>query len=288
MSMKLMVRVLEEIDVPRPQQLVLLSMAENARDDGSKCFPSVDLIAWKAGYKPRAVVDIIRELRRSGVLEVVEDANARRPTEYTIHLDKAPQKLAFDEWQEAHGRHTERTKREALLARENAPLNQSLARENAPVQNDEGCIFTSLGVQNDVLTRPLARENAPEPVIEPVKNQSIGDAPSIHVLKGGAPPSPKPAVRGDSPAHVFVNEYYRMVGGAPTNHGKDLGHAKTLLGAGVYATDIPSLVEWAQESWYGKDGFDLGTFVAHIGKWRTWRDKRPRKQANAKGGLAFG
>jgi hypothetical protein len=99
---------------------------------------------------------------------------------------------------------------------------------------------------------------------------------------------PKPAVVGDTPAHVFVNEYYRIVGGAPTNHGKDIGNAKKLLSVGVYATDIPSLVEWARSTWVGKDGFDLASLIPHIGKWRTWKSQPRRKVADASGGIAYG
>lgn len=105
MSMELMVRVLKEAELSRPQQAVLVAMAENAWDDGTHCFPSVDLIAWKAGYKPRNVVDIIRQLKTMNILEEVEPAKGRRATKYVIHLDKAPRKQSFEEWQEASGRH---------------------------------------------------------------------------------------------------------------------------------------------------------------------------------------
>lgn len=167
-----MVRILEEADLARPQQAVLVAMAENANDDGSRCFPSVDLIAWKAGYKPRNVVDIIRELRAIGVLEEVVPATAQRPTEYTIRIENAPRKMTFEEWQKANGRHAERAKREPRGAQSHV----SEERENAPVQNDEGCNLTSTGVQSHVSgvqshvkNDELARENAPEPVIDPVK-----------------------------------------------------------------------------------------------------------------------
>lgn len=103
-----MVRVMETIEVTRPQQAVLLAMAENASDDGSRCFPSVELIAWKAGYRPRNVVNIIRSLRGSGVLQEVAPASATRPIEYHIHLDVAPAKLSFSDWQRVHGRHADR------------------------------------------------------------------------------------------------------------------------------------------------------------------------------------
>lgn len=156
MSMKLMVRVMEEADLPRPQQAVLLSMAENANDDGSRCFPSVDLIAWKAGYKPRAVVDIMRELRKAGIIEIVREASATRPTEYHIHLEKAPKKTPFDEWRKRHGRHAGGVRRGA---------------DSREVQSDEGCNPASSGVQSHVSGVQShvsgTRENAPDPVREP-------------------------------------------------------------------------------------------------------------------------
>jgi hypothetical protein len=163
MSMKLMVRVLEECDLTRPQQAVLLAMAENARDDGTQCYPSVDLIAWKAGYKARNVVDIIRQLRTLGVLRVVASATAQRPTEYSIYLDRAPRKLTFEEWTEVHGRHGER-----------GPYVDRETRENAPLNEGEGCNLTGLGVQSHVFE---TREIAPEPVKRTSKNQSPPSPP---------------------------------------------------------------------------------------------------------------
>lgn len=178
MSMKLMVSILETIEVTRPQQAVLIAMAENANDDGSHCFPSVDLIAWKAGYKVRNVVDIMRELRNIGVLEVVNEATQRRPTEYHIHLDKAPKKLTFEEWKAANGRHRKGTS--GVQSRDSGVQSDvprgAVSRE---VQSDEGCNLTSLevhshglGVQSHVKNSENARENAPEPVNEPVKRPS--------------------------------------------------------------------------------------------------------------------
>src|SRR5690606_28307300 len=58
----------------------------------------------------------------------------------------------------------------------------------------------------------------------------IAPTGALRIIQGDAPK--KPAVKGDTPAHHLVNAWYDLVGGAPTNHGKDLGHAKTLLNAG--------------------------------------------------------
>jgi hypothetical protein len=135
-----MVRVMQEIEVTRPQQGILLAMADHASDDGSSCYPSIDRIAWKAGYKPRAVEAIIRELRKQGILEIVEEARAHRPTEYHIHLEKAPKKQEFEEWREENGKHKGR------------------GAKNAPVHSQVP------GVQSHV---QKSCENAPEPRTEP-------------------------------------------------------------------------------------------------------------------------
>lgn len=135
------------------------------------------------------------------------------------------------------------------------------------------------------VTSDVSQSDRPIPETTERTSDITAEPNALRVLPGGAPP--KPAVQGNNPEHIFVNEYYRIVGGAPTNHGRDIGHAKTLLKAGVYATDIPSLIEWARDSYYGRDGFDLGTFVYHLNKWRTWKTQRSRK-ADASGGLVYG
>ncbi|MCL6437232.1 MAG: helix-turn-helix domain-containing protein [Rubrobacteraceae bacterium] len=133
-----MVRIMHEIEVTRPQQAVLLAMAEHANDDGTNCYPSVDRIAWKAGYKPRAVEDIMRSLRQQGIIRQVAPATGSKPPEYEIHLEEARRKMSFEEWRERYGKHR--------------------GAKNAPVHSD------GRGVQSHEKT---TRENAPEPSDEP-------------------------------------------------------------------------------------------------------------------------
>ena len=175
-----MVRVMEEVDVTRPQQLVLLAMAENAEPDGTKCFPSIDRIAWKAGYKPRNVIDIIRELRGLGILEEVTPAMGTRAAEYTIHLDLAPIKPAFEEWQRTNGRHRHvpargnRHSAPTLLGVQSHETFDQDSDSSAPVvevqshetlhsargafPREEGCNLTGLGVQSHGLRGAISRE----------------------------------------------------------------------------------------------------------------------------------
>lgn len=184
MSLLLMVDVMTKVDVPRPQQAVLLAMADHANDDGSSCFPSVDRIAWKLGYKPRQVTSIVRDLRRAGVLIEVAPASQHRPTEYRIDLSAAPPKPDFETWKAANSRHK--------------TVNPGVQFDVTPesrgaISLHQGCNLTSSGVQFDVTER---REIAPEPSIEPsgtVKEPSFGENNADDGPGSAQPDEPPPA-----------------------------------------------------------------------------------------------
>lgn len=248
MSMKLMVRVIEECDVSRPQQAVLLAMAENANDDGTRCYPSVDLIAWKAGYKPRNVVIHIRELRAMNILEVVAEATAQRPTEYRIHLANAPQKQTFEEWLATHGRHAERGPYDRSEKHENAPLDADEKHENAPLKGGEGCNPVLLGVQNGAFKK---HENAPEPVNRPSQDP---------------PPSPQGGRTRGSKAPVqdkfdqFWSAYPKRVKKqAAFKAFQHIDPDDTLLEQMIYSLELAKLSrQWRK---------DDGDFIPHPATW---------------------
>ena len=98
MSGKLVGRVYDEADLKHPEQSILVAMADHARDDGTKVFPSVERIAWKTGYSVRQVHRIIANLKAMGVLVVVKTGKKGENTEYRIVLSKAPKKMPFNEW----------------------------------------------------------------------------------------------------------------------------------------------------------------------------------------------
>ena len=94
MSITLMSHVWE-CEIPPNLLLVLLAMADIARDDGSRCYPSIDYLAWKIGYTSRQVQRIVQELRKRDILLVVAYGKGGRgkATEYLIkldHLDRKP------------------------------------------------------------------------------------------------------------------------------------------------------------------------------------------------------
>jgi hypothetical protein len=95
MSGKQMGRVFE-LDLPHEQAWILVALADNAHDDGSRCFPSVQRLAWKTGYGERQVQRIMLRLRELGYVEAVEFARGgRQATEYQLHLDRPPEKPDF-------------------------------------------------------------------------------------------------------------------------------------------------------------------------------------------------
>lgn len=94
MSIKLMAQVWER-KLSKAEQSVLLAMADHAQDDGSRCYPSVDWIAWKTDYSARQVQRTIKELCARGVLLVVRGYGRGRPVEYRIVLSKTEAKPEY-------------------------------------------------------------------------------------------------------------------------------------------------------------------------------------------------
>jgi hypothetical protein len=143
-SIKLMHEVFGK-EISHSEQAVLLAMADHADDDGGSCYPSVDRIAYKTGYKPRNVIRVMGDLRKKGALEIVAQATLRKPTEYRIHLGRLPDKPSFEEWRAANGRHVGR------------------GANFAPVQNTD-----SRGAKSGTIrVHPDAPESSKEPSYKP-------------------------------------------------------------------------------------------------------------------------
>lgn len=94
MSIKLMAQVWER-KLNKAEQSVLLAMADHAQDDGSKCFPSVDWIAWKTDYSARQVQRTIQALCTKSVLVLVRGYGRGRSNEYYIDLSKTQPKPEY-------------------------------------------------------------------------------------------------------------------------------------------------------------------------------------------------
>ena len=79
-------------DVTTVEQAILMALADHARDDGTKVYPSVARTAWKVGASRATVQRVLRKFRSAGALIVVHDGGGRQATEYTLVLDALPKK----------------------------------------------------------------------------------------------------------------------------------------------------------------------------------------------------
>src|SRR5438128_4778856 len=104
MSIKLMNEVYGK-ELTHAEQAILLAMADHADDDGNNCFPSVDRIAYKTGYKWRNVVRVMRQLQERGALVVTCQGGGKKANEYSIRLTALSNKPPFPEWRKENGRY---------------------------------------------------------------------------------------------------------------------------------------------------------------------------------------
>jgi hypothetical protein len=86
-----------ELDISAAGKLVLLAMADHARDDGTGCYPSVETLARKTSQSRRGVQKIIRRLEYDGLLRPTANVRGGRnlATEYQITLEKGEQSSLF-------------------------------------------------------------------------------------------------------------------------------------------------------------------------------------------------
>ena len=85
MSVKVMAAAFDTI-LPAGEKIVLLCLGDYARDDGSRCYPSVSTLARKSSLSRRTVQRILRRLEGRGVL-VPTKKTLGRSTEFFIRLD---------------------------------------------------------------------------------------------------------------------------------------------------------------------------------------------------------
>jgi hypothetical protein len=81
-----------ELQIPAGEKLVLLAMADHARDDGTGCYPSVGTLARKTSQTRRGVQKIMRRLEeKHRLIEPSKVSHGRRSTEYRIVLENREQ-----------------------------------------------------------------------------------------------------------------------------------------------------------------------------------------------------
>jgi hypothetical protein len=93
--------------------------------------------------------------------------------------------------------------------------------------------------------------------------------------------TPKPLPE-KGPAQVLVKTWADRSGSEPVNYGKAAGQAAQLVKAGVEPAELLEVYDWfAADPWWQEKGFDLGTCVSQLEKFRQSK-RTPRTAANGR------
>jgi hypothetical protein len=84
-----------ELDICSTEKLVLLAMADHARDDGTGCYPSIGTLARKTSQTTRGVRKIMRRLEEAGLISPSKVSHGYRATEYKITLENPEPRSLF-------------------------------------------------------------------------------------------------------------------------------------------------------------------------------------------------
>ena len=248
MSVRLIADVLEHVhDVTSGQKLLLICLANYANDKG-ECWPSIASLAAQADVTPRHVSGMIHDLVKAGYLTVREQSG--KSNSYTLRIVQPTNPSSGVP-----------TKPSAPLTPA-SPLNPSSGDPRTPVHPPTN---PSSGVPtNHSSSKPSYRT-----VIEPSSEPSVGaDAPK---------PLPD-----NGPIQKIVKAWYERAGVEPANYAKALGFAKQLHAARVTPRELSEMYDWyAADPWRVERGFDLGTCVADIEKFRQ-SQRLPKPASNGR------
>lgn len=240
------------LDVSGSELLVLIALAEWANDD-DECWPSHDSIAKRARVSRRQVIRLVQSLVNRGLVEV--DQRRQYSNKYRLRCDKATAQIRCDSY--------------------DARCDTAMA----DVTPDSDVTFGAPDVTSRVsdVTSSASRCDtamSPEPLIEPPKRTT-----NKNHQDGARATKPMPA---NGPVQELVKGWYERAGGEPVNWGKAMGHGKALVAANVTASELMDLYDWlAADPWWQGKGFDLGTCVSQLEKFRQW--KRLPKTSNGNG-----
>jgi Helix-turn-helix domain len=77
-----------ELSIPSTEKLVLLAMADHAREDGTGCYPSIKRLARKTSLTRRGVQKVLRRLCEGGFAKDTGKLSRYGTVEYTIDLER--------------------------------------------------------------------------------------------------------------------------------------------------------------------------------------------------------
>lgn len=171
-----------QLDLPHAEKYVLLALADHADHLGDNIYPSIGLVAWKAGYSGRQVQRIIGRLIERSILIPVE-ARAGRPLVYRMDLEAGPVKAPYE-------RHNDGGDKMSGVTRRPTPPRQNVASPH------------------DKMSHPPRQNVTPTPDIPTA-------TPDIALSGGGdIAMSPKPSVNQDLKNHHQNAPALRLIPGS--------------------------------------------------------------------------
>ena len=254
MSVRLIADVLEHVhNVTSGQKLLLICLANYANDKG-ECWPSISSLAAQADVTPRHVSGMIHDLVKAGYLTVREQSG--KSNSYTLRIVQPTNPSS------------------GVPTKPSAPLNPA-----SPLNPSSGDPRTTV--------HPPTNHSSGVPTNHSSSKPSIGTViePSSEPSGGADAPKPLP---DNGPIQKIVKAWYERAGVEPANYAKALGFAKQLHAARVTPRELSEMYDWyAADPWRVERGFDLGSCVADIEKFR--QSKRlPKPARKEKPGLFAG
>lgn len=248
MSIRLMSQVWEK-QLPPTDQRVLLVLCDFANDEGV-CWPSIDYIAWKLGVDRKTVMRAIERLEAAGVIRV--ERQHRRNNRYTIDLEKLPDKPPFEGRNGTQAGGSQNGTRDRMGPKDGQDGTQEVPRWD-PVESHQMGLQPSLNRQ-----------------YEPSENNHQNDADASQ-------PETPPRKRANDEAISLIDAYTEVSGKPfPAAAGKAINMAKALVRAGITPDDIRGCTGWHMaDDFYRRKGFDWGTIVGNIDKWRGTHQATP-------------
>lgn len=227
-----------KLDLPPSEKLVLLRMADYARDKDKCAFPSVRNVARETGLSERQVQRYLKAFVSAGFLEIADyqEGGRGRTRVYQFTLGKGDTGDATLNEE----RVTPVTVKGDTCDAEHGPKRVTSEPERVTPEDVKGDTFAR------AIPKPPINHQKEPSVVEPMK-------------RNGA-------------AQTLVATLYEDVLeiGPPTGYSTVVGQAQALVKAGCTPEELRDIAEWLQaDPFWSKKGITMGTILSQRDNWRT-------------------
>src|SRR5712692_11471537 len=84
-----------DLRIPPTEKLVLLAMADHAREDGTSCYPSINRLAKKTSLSKRGTQKVVHRLVAVGLVKDTGKISRHHTIEYNLTLGKGGERGAL-------------------------------------------------------------------------------------------------------------------------------------------------------------------------------------------------